>query len=381
MSKTIFYSWQSDLPNKENRGFIEKAIKKAITANKEMSIYMNYDRDTLGVNGSPDITQTIFEKIKQSSLFICDISIINNTSKDKKTPNPNVLVELGYAISTLGWEKIVCIMNEDYGSISLLPFDLRQHRIVTYSGKNKDDKDKLANIIQKNINDLFISGKLYNPISDYMKGKIDKDFLDIAKNLSNIIFNNITMSEGLCNIPNLLKLNKDEITEKLSNRKIPLFLILNNYNTTDIELRKILDSLFSSNYFPKNWINIVLKLVDWIRLYNNLISVRFNPNLLEILDENISNNYKIISAYEMNNDNPKNSKIILKIDDDRKYGTVINTTEYPDSSTSLNNVCIINKDNLEKISTLFFDFITLFNEWSYDEDSEIILDPDIYFIR
>lgn len=111
---------------------------------------MNYDRDTLGVNGSPDITNTIFEKIEQSSLFICDISIINqNKSTERKLPNQNVLIELGYAIGVLGWDKIICIMNEDYGSISLLPFDLKQHRVVTYSGKNPKDKDRLASIIQK----------------------------------------------------------------------------------------------------------------------------------------------------------------------------------------------------------------------------------------
>ena len=30
MKCTIFYSWQSDLPNKDNRSFIENCIEKSI---------------------------------------------------------------------------------------------------------------------------------------------------------------------------------------------------------------------------------------------------------------------------------------------------------------------------------------------------------------
>lgn len=52
-------------------------------------------------------------------------------------------------------------------------------------------------------------------------------------------------------------------------------------------------------------------------MYQTLISPRFNPNLLTILDVEISDKYKIVSAYEMNNDNPKTSKIILKTDDEK----------------------------------------------------------------
>jgi len=31
MKQRIFYSWQSDLPNNNNRGFIENALEKAIS--------------------------------------------------------------------------------------------------------------------------------------------------------------------------------------------------------------------------------------------------------------------------------------------------------------------------------------------------------------
>lgn len=38
--------------------------------------------------------------------------------------NPNVLIELGYASSKLGWDRILCIHNLMYGKIEDLPLIL-----------------------------------------------------------------------------------------------------------------------------------------------------------------------------------------------------------------------------------------------------------------
>jgi len=83
--------------------------------------------------GSPDIAAAIFGKIDQSSVFVCDVSIVNpSAGKSRPSPNPNVLIELGYAIARLGWENIILILNEEYGGIEQLPFDLRARRILKY---------------------------------------------------------------------------------------------------------------------------------------------------------------------------------------------------------------------------------------------------------
>ena len=112
MTRIIFYSWQNDLEGKTHRYFIEKCIKKALNRlEKDASIYVGYDRDTKGKNGSPDITTTIFDKIDKSVLFICDISIVNSDYTGRKTPNPNVLIELGYAASKIGWDRIICLFD------------------------------------------------------------------------------------------------------------------------------------------------------------------------------------------------------------------------------------------------------------------------------
>lgn len=101
MPSTIFYSWQSDLPNKTNRGFIEDALAKAITQlNKDVAIYeaersddIKLDKDTKDLPGSPHIVQSIFEKTSAAKVFIPDVTFVGRTEDGRPIPNPNVLIE------------------------------------------------------------------------------------------------------------------------------------------------------------------------------------------------------------------------------------------------------------------------------------------------
>lgn len=65
MNNNIFYSWQSDLPNNENRGFIESCIVasiKELSKTNEFQLDLNLDRDTKNELGTPDIVNTIFQR-------------------------------------------------------------------------------------------------------------------------------------------------------------------------------------------------------------------------------------------------------------------------------------------------------------------------------
>jgi hypothetical protein len=148
MKKTIFYSWQSDRPNNTNRGFIENALQKAIKTLKkdELNLEVAIDRDIMNSTGSPDIVNTLFEKIDRCQVFVADISFINEDGK--LTPNPNVLLELGYAAKCIGWKNIICVFNKSHGRPEQLPFDLRfrsplQYE-VTVDGPKAEEKDVLA---------------------------------------------------------------------------------------------------------------------------------------------------------------------------------------------------------------------------------------------
>jgi Predicted nucleotide-binding protein containing TIR-like domain len=149
MSKvTIFYSWQSDLPKKTNANLIRKAIRSS-SSNVE-SIFENNDvcvvheEATRDTPGSPNIPLTILKKIEKSDIFICDITTINKDSIKRKMPNPNVVFELGYAVSILGWNRVIMLFNLHYGTFpNDLPFDFGEHRVSKYNfsleSKQSDD--------------------------------------------------------------------------------------------------------------------------------------------------------------------------------------------------------------------------------------------------
>lgn len=165
--RNVFYSWQSDMPNKTNRGFIQKALEnaaKAIRNDDSIKVEPVIDRDTQDVPGSPDIPSVIFSKIEESAVFVCDVSIINKRSKFRKTANPNVLVELGYAMKTLGAERILMVMNTAFGKPELLPFDLKKKRVVSYympeKSKNRANERKVLESKLKKGLQTILSGDL-----------------------------------------------------------------------------------------------------------------------------------------------------------------------------------------------------------------------------
>ncbi|MDR5821753.1 hypothetical protein [Caballeronia sp. LZ043] len=138
---TVFYSWQSTLPNSTNRGLVLTCIDKAVeTLNAEMNVEdsLRVDSDTNGRPGSPKIFDTILEKIKQCDVFIADVSLVA-----ERQANSNVMVELGYALNALGPDRIVMVCNTAFGSIGDLPFDLGFNRVIPYSC-TREEKDKAA---------------------------------------------------------------------------------------------------------------------------------------------------------------------------------------------------------------------------------------------
>jgi hypothetical protein len=158
----IFYSWQNDIDKKINRQFIHVALIKAAKnlINKGAFENIVIDEATREVPGTPDIPDTILKKIDNCSIFIADITFIdkkdeNNKHAKKRTPNPNVLIELGYAIRKPGFEKIITIFNSEFGKPEELPFDIRHRRPMIYKYNNamarKAELDRLTMALENAI--------------------------------------------------------------------------------------------------------------------------------------------------------------------------------------------------------------------------------------
>jgi hypothetical protein len=55
------------------------------------------------------------------------------------------MVEMGFAAGTIGWERIICVMNEAFGEIEDMPIDVRNRRYpIRYkqSEENKAEKER-----------------------------------------------------------------------------------------------------------------------------------------------------------------------------------------------------------------------------------------------
>lgn len=184
----VFYSWQSDLPEKSNRHAIWESLKKAKKTLNCDSWTIEPDQATRGETGSPRIFGTILKKIKQSDVFVCDVSLTNSVCSClngimpvKKTPNPNVMIELGYALSIIGWERVIMLFNTEYGIVADLPFDIRDRLIHQYQCTDENIKEVIPNLsgaLASKIRDI-ISANPRKPILtkelDEEKTKRDRD--------------------------------------------------------------------------------------------------------------------------------------------------------------------------------------------------------------
>lgn len=131
MAKNIFFAWQLDTEPNNNKNFIWDSICDScntLGAETHPELSPRPEKDTEGVSGTPNIIQTIFDKIDHCSVFVADVTFIGKTENGKFIPNPNVLLELGYAVKTIGWERTILVLNTAHGKAAELPFDMLQHR-------------------------------------------------------------------------------------------------------------------------------------------------------------------------------------------------------------------------------------------------------------
>lgn len=151
----VFYSWQSDLPS--TRSFIQKALTSA--ANTIMAelpgVSITIDQAIRGLTGSPNIPLAIMKKIKEADMVVSDVTPINADLQQKKTPNPNVLFELGFAVAAQGWDRVALVFDAGVGKFpDDVPFDFDKHRAIPFpnsAGNQANDLKALAGTLKNAI--------------------------------------------------------------------------------------------------------------------------------------------------------------------------------------------------------------------------------------
>ena len=154
MNYSIFYSWQSDSPGDCNRTFIRHALDAAITSlggGVTIEDSPRVESGMEGIAGTPEVATVMFTRIKKSAIFIGDMTLVGTIAKAgsdevKRVPNPNVLLEMGYAAGTIGWGRVICVMNEHFGKRTELPFDVRNRRFPIDYSLAPGDSARMENV-------------------------------------------------------------------------------------------------------------------------------------------------------------------------------------------------------------------------------------------
>ncbi len=150
MPNHIFFSWQSDTHSGTGRNFIQRALDRAVAAiardtevdpaNRDLAV----DTDTANVPGSPPVVETIFSKIDRAAAFVSDMTFVARRADDRRMPNPNVLLEHGWALKSKTWRAVISVMNTAHGHPDehALPFDLAQfRRPILFDCPDDSDQD------------------------------------------------------------------------------------------------------------------------------------------------------------------------------------------------------------------------------------------------
>ncbi|ENU93588.1 MULTISPECIES: TIR domain-containing protein [Acinetobacter] len=251
-SLVFFYSWQSDINRRHNRQFIKTAVNSAFKYFEE-EFDLKLVEATDETAGSPNIRDTVLSKIRQADFFIADVTSIANVSDpESKLPklvsNSNVMMELGYAVAYLGWNRIILICNEGYGQIELLPFDVRGHRATPYTlnDENFNDKKNIFTGLESSIKDAIGSLLKYNSVKpkilDEDIEKKERDLCELLKFLEVLGVSNIrSYFDGVGEVLNhKLLIDFDKVYDVYNDFSFQFY---------DEKLKKIIDKVYLNYKF------------------------------------------------------------------------------------------------------------------------------------
>ena len=376
MIHNIFYSWQSDLPEENNKAFIGSCLRKALSKIKEdknFSLEYVIDRATSKRIGTVDIAQTIFNKINNAKLFVADVSIINHRSrKYRKTPNPNVLIELGYAVRTIGWANVICVFNTKYGHPEDLPFDIRNRRLLLYN--SEDDKSVLINDLCQIIRG---SDKMLVPsdiIRDFYNAKIYTSLFQLVSDVHKMLFG---YEDGTTvkNISKTLNLQKKDIVKKLSNCTLLGFQLFKSYQPIINDLRSQLEKILTIRQFNDIYYVPLVEIIDTLKLHDKALNRRLETDELKLVSDN-NDRFSLLSNSSCSKDLPCRFVLLHKFERKKNYGRVV---DFGDIIKKKHQEALLHSFKLTEKSLIFYsgfayELLKSINKWIDNNGGEFILD-------
>lgn len=361
MKINIFYSWQSDLPNNKNRGFISDAIKKAtkkLHQNRTEITEIIIESDSRNEKGTPDLVESIFKKIDSCDVFVADISIINGLSEERKVPNPNVLLELGYAAKSIGWSNIICLYNSEFGPVEALPFDIRTRKPIVYNTKNNtsDEKQKVASILARELEEIIDLGMDDKKLYLRQKRSLDLAMQAVLIDICTLIYRNGSNADKY-NYPRLLNARLDELKDQTCQNDLVGFDLLKNIMQSIDDFTEFIKDEVETFFLNEREKRVLVKLVYCLKNYQEFID-RLEPNLNETLDD------EYVLHVDDSNGATYTKKVILLRRIDNEKAVVIGGGSFRKSDVNkLRGIYKLDESELVRFTSLVIEITRTVNNW------------------
>ena len=141
---TVFFSFQTDSPEKTNFHFLRDLIKDVCKSIKHFDV--KFDYGFYNSSGNRPLAEHMLSQAVNADVFIADITYtsefnshtyispwwskeykkIGEKGRVKKYPNANVMLETGYSWATKKYQRTILLFNTAYGNLDedLLPADM-----------------------------------------------------------------------------------------------------------------------------------------------------------------------------------------------------------------------------------------------------------------
>ena len=269
MKVKVFLAFQfgnAKLSKSEKEGALINAIKQCNKELKEESLDIEFYWENIKLTSGKNIAEQLFDKIKESGIFIADLSELNK----------NVLFELGiaYTFEKIMHQEVVWLIHDSV-NFEELPSDIKGIFYDVYN--NKDDlkaylaltlKDRAKNLLSKKhiFDDIIIEDfwhfKSFNQVDilcseiptellPYYANIKDRNYLRYAKfaDLDTLIYlkSNISKISPKCNVRDFSP------SEYFDTNTQQLFIIGGPpWNSKYKEIQKILPFYFEENELGKD---------------------------------------------------------------------------------------------------------------------------------
>jgi hypothetical protein len=147
----VFLVWQSDLPASRNQiGTVLRDLVESVTSEKGALYPVRIDAAVDVGDGAVRIDQNLLDRIISADAVVADVTPVYRAF-GRLTPNPNVLLEVGYALASKKPHQVFLLEKRrepdeipgDSKPATQLPFDIATVHRIGFS-ETKDLRNRLA---------------------------------------------------------------------------------------------------------------------------------------------------------------------------------------------------------------------------------------------